>query len=326
MPAWDEIKDDGWTEMVPGGKTTCSRGNPFVFFVKKGDPKKIVLEFMGGGACWSELTCGLSAPTFSESAESMRTYFRKSTSKVETSKVAGETENVIFAGTRDRNSIYDSFTHVYVPYCTGDLHWGDAEVAYTPSVTIHHRGAINAGAAVDWMKQNVPGKPETVLVTGCSAGAYASLYWAGKIIPHYEPLGTRVVQFGDAGAGVLAGDFLQTAFAQWNSAANFPWDSMSVAMQGNKTNAVLQERLTSTTTTPLRPFVALSFLSHSFCIRYFAGLCRTCTTSSREPARCTPSHSTHRATTTTRPSFTSPWKNTKAEGTSHPLLPTTPHP
>ena len=28
------------------------------------------------------------------------------------------------------------YTHVYVPYCTGDLHWGNATVRYQEGVTI----------------------------------------------------------------------------------------------------------------------------------------------------------------------------------------------
>ena len=43
-------------------------------------------------------------------------------------------------------------THVYVPYCTGDLHWGNATVRYQEGVTIEHRGAVNAQAAVDWLQ------------------------------------------------------------------------------------------------------------------------------------------------------------------------------
>ena len=48
------------------------------------------------------------------------------------------------------------YTHVYVPYCTGDLHWGNATVRYQGGVTIEHRGAVNAQTAVDWLQANLP--------------------------------------------------------------------------------------------------------------------------------------------------------------------------
>ena len=43
--------------MVPGGDTICSDGSPYRFFVHRGDPSKLLIEFEGGGACWSGATC-----------------------------------------------------------------------------------------------------------------------------------------------------------------------------------------------------------------------------------------------------------------------------
>ena len=73
-----------------------------------------------------------------------------------------------------------------MPYCTGDLHWGNSSVEYLAGVTIEHRGAVNARAAVDWLVEQLP-SPEGLLVTGCSAGAYASLFWAANLAPIYVP-------------------------------------------------------------------------------------------------------------------------------------------
>ena len=114
------------------------------------------------------------------------------------------------------------YTHVYVPYCTGDLHWGNATVRYQGGVTIEHRGAVNAQTAVDWLQANLP-SPERILVTGCSAGSYASVFWAAKIAPFYVPRGTRIVQFGDSGMGIVTRAFLTEAYPRWNTAAAFPW-------------------------------------------------------------------------------------------------------
>jgi hypothetical protein len=33
-------------------------GSPYRFYVSPGDPKKVVLDFQGGGACWDAATCG----------------------------------------------------------------------------------------------------------------------------------------------------------------------------------------------------------------------------------------------------------------------------
>ena len=127
------------------------------------------------------------------------------------------------------------YTHVYVPYCTGDLHWGNATVRYQGGVTIEHRGAVNAQTAVDWLQANLP-SPERILVTGCSAGSYASVFWAAKIAPFYVPRGTRIVQFGDSGMGIVTRAFLTEAYPRWNTAAAFPWAIVPEPLQANRTN------------------------------------------------------------------------------------------
>ena len=56
----------------------CSRGTPYAFFFRKGNPTaghKVVVEFEGGGACWSSRTCGIAGGTFKETVEDTRDYF-----------------------------------------------------------------------------------------------------------------------------------------------------------------------------------------------------------------------------------------------------------
>jgi hypothetical protein len=69
-----------------------------------------------------------------------------------------------------------SWTTVFVPSTTGDVHWGDARHTYRASggrsVTIEHRGFVNGVAAVRWPFAHAP-DPATVLVTGCSVGSAA---------------------------------------------------------------------------------------------------------------------------------------------------------
>ena len=105
---------------------------------------------------------------------------------------------------------------------------------------IRHRGAVNANSAVDWMAENFP-KPKTVFVTGCSAGSYASVYWASKVGVTYATTSptTKVVQFGDSGSGIVTEKFLKEAFINWNSAKNMPWEIFPINLVGDKSNEVL---------------------------------------------------------------------------------------
>ncbi|MFP6685509.1 MAG: pectin acetylesterase-family hydrolase, partial [Polyangiaceae bacterium] len=112
--------------------------------------------------------------------------------------------------------------HVVIPYCTGDIHWGDNVATYgrgDSEITIHHKGAVNSRAVLDWVYGNFR-EPDQIFMTGCSAGSYGSAMWAPHVIQHY-PLST-VVQFGDSGAGVITKDFFEESFPSWKADSAFP--------------------------------------------------------------------------------------------------------
>merc|ERR1711871_1026772 len=140
MPSIDDLPVGNWTEMVPASAdTVCARGTPFAFFVKRGSSNNMILEFEGGGACWSKSTCEMSGATFKDTADNSRSFMRR----VQLGKQR-------ISGLADSKGPYADWTHVYVPYCTGDLHWGDADVQYSKNLRIRHNGYKNALSAVQW--------------------------------------------------------------------------------------------------------------------------------------------------------------------------------
>lgn len=196
----------GWNEFRPGGDTVCSRGSEFAYWVHPGTVNKVVIDYIGGGACWNAVTCSVADAIFSDSVDQVRT-------AIEANIPVG-----IYDKTRDDNPFKDWY-HVVIPYCTGDVHWGDATVEYSDSVTIEHRGATNGRAVLDWVKAEFSA-PEQIMVTGCSAGSYGSLGWAPHIMEHYKD--SQVFQFGDSGAGVITESFFRDAFPSWNATAFMP--------------------------------------------------------------------------------------------------------
>ena len=192
----------GWTEYFPGDETRCARGEPFSFFVYDGRSDKVVIDFIGGGACWNSENCSEEAPTFADSVDMLR-------------DLQKEGLNGVYNHDHPENPIGD-WTHVVVPYCTGDIHWGEQDVTYTDekgkSFTIHHRGATNAKAVLAWVEENII-EPEKVLVTGCSAGSYGSIYWAPYVRRMFPE--AFMTHLGDSGAGVITKDFLYNGMSQW---------------------------------------------------------------------------------------------------------------
>ncbi|PYQ47268.1 MAG: esterase [Acidobacteria bacterium] len=200
--------DAQWQAVVPGGDTLCADGSPYRFFVYPGDPGKLLLEFEGGGACWDDATCATSI------------YTRNVTLDPAAVERSGQLVG-IYDRTNPDNPFRD-WMHVYVPYCTGDLHWGANDRTYagfTGPYVVHHRGAVNAAAAVSWAYENVPA-PRQLFVAGCSAGGYGALLWSAQVMGHYS--GAAAAQFSDSAAGVVPPGFFVIPLANWGVAAAWP--------------------------------------------------------------------------------------------------------
>lgn len=207
MPDFSDLSVGQWTEFHPGNDTMCARGTPYAFFVRKGlSDAPMILEFEGGGGCWNPSTCQSATGTFSDTVEGTRASFRRA--------ISGKQRPT---GMFDEQGPYVNFTHVYIPYCTGDLHWGNSIVNYSESLTLHHKGSVNARAVLKYIQSQIPA-PSRILVTGCSAGAYGSWLWSQWVSKMYEDSGetTKVIQMGDSGVGIVSDSFLSESFVNWN--------------------------------------------------------------------------------------------------------------
>ncbi len=199
--------DHKWWEIFPGGDTSCAYGSPYSFFFKEGDPDRLVIDFVGGGACWSEKSCRTGA-------------FRNNNNPMEDTFTGA---HGIYKKNREDNPV-KAWSHLVIGYCTGDLHWGDNVVKFgegDKAFKIHFKGAVNAKAALDWVFKRVK-RPENVLITGTSAGSYASIYWAPTIIERYKDSAFSISQMGDSGAGVITRQFFEESFQNWNALENIP--------------------------------------------------------------------------------------------------------
>jgi hypothetical protein len=201
------------------GKTLepiCSRGTPWVHFVRRGTVNKLLVYYQGGGACWDYLTC--------EAVKSFK-------------QTAGASDNpgnatTGFADLSNPENPFRDWSLVFVPYCTGDIHWGDAAVSHEfvplpgnpdpnlPPVTIQHRGFVNAQVAEKFAREHFV-DPEEVFVTGSSAGSYGAILNGVHLKERVYP-SSQFSILGDAGNGVVPQDFLENQISKWNIEANLP--------------------------------------------------------------------------------------------------------
>jgi hypothetical protein len=188
---------NSWQEITPGGDTVCARGDPFRFWVRRGDPSRVVFFMQGGGGCWDYRSCRPGSTLFDDSVSSLDHPGRY---------------DGIFNLARADNPVRD-WTFVVVPACSADAFWGDRESTYRSgsgeSVTIQHRGFVNARAAADWTVENVPAA-ERVFVSGCSAGSAGSALLAPYLIESYPD--ADIEQLGDSLAFVFGSAVDLTAF------------------------------------------------------------------------------------------------------------------
>jgi hypothetical protein len=209
-PAHGPLAEGELAVVEPGGETICSRGTDFRFFAVGGNTDKIVLDFAGGGACWNDITCGVADAIFSPEAPSKE--------EIEGMVASGYSPG--FYDLDNPDNPFLGWTLVHIPYCTGDVHWGNNVVDYNDDLTIHHKGHVNFQAVMQWVKERYP-DPSHIMVTGCSAGAYGAVGSS----PHVQKTwpDTKLTVLADSGAGIITQNFFQDSFPNWNATEMVPW-------------------------------------------------------------------------------------------------------
>ena len=205
---WPVPAPGAYAMVEPGGETVCSRGTPFRFFVRGGRSDRVIIDFQGGGACWSELTCSIAGSLFKEEAGDLE--------DLEGLMNAGFLKGIYDP---DPANPFHDWTLVHVPYCTGDIHWGNATHDYGNGLVIEHKGYVNARAALDWVYERFE-SPEEIFVTGCSAGAYGSILHSAYVAEHYPD--STVSVLADSGCGIITESFLNDSMPNWGAQQNIP--------------------------------------------------------------------------------------------------------
>jgi hypothetical protein len=207
---------EGWTKIEPGGDTICSTGTPFAYWVHPGTVNRLAVYFEGGGACWDANTCSNPGLYYDSTVD-------------ETDNPTGHEG---LADLDNPDNPFKDWYQVFVPYCTGDIHWGNKTTTYHwggEDHTINHKGLTNVSAVLDWIQAGFE-QPEKLFVGGCSAGAYGSVMGAAYVHQLYPDV--PMYQLGDSGAGVITDNFFQGGFPNWGAEDTIPswipgWTSTS---------------------------------------------------------------------------------------------------
>ena len=141
----------------------CADGSPYTYWIHKGAPDKVVFFLQGGGACVDATTCGFGSRTYR--------------SKLGADDDPNGFSSGIFDFSDVRNPLA-GYSFVFAPYCTGDVHLGDAAHVYGPQLTVQHKGSVNASTALKALAAQFPNTTQLV-VAGESAGSVPTPLYAG---------------------------------------------------------------------------------------------------------------------------------------------------
>ncbi|MGH7270614.1 MAG: pectin acetylesterase-family hydrolase, partial [Polyangiaceae bacterium] len=191
---------DGGTAMAPAGwnfygqdGAVCRDGSPAGFYVHWGTTNKLFIYLEGGGACDSATFCSHNpaniATVFSGGEATQGQQIGGSLGFSSTpqapyvptpqSGFTAATSPGIFDFTQSANP-FQTWSGVYVPYCTGDVHFGTADGVTIPGDGVlpaltnqHFVGHLNLEKFIARIVPTFPSVTQVVL-TGASAGGFAA--------------------------------------------------------------------------------------------------------------------------------------------------------
>jgi hypothetical protein len=180
----EDVVDGGnsyaWEQIQLAG-TQCGNGSQYRFYLYNNpNSTNLLVLFEGGGACWDYATCSGQAGILGAAHPNgiPNNYIQEFQPKYVSPLVNGADPGIPPFRSK-KNIATNGWDVVYMPYCTGDVHVGNAVRTYTdptgvnPPITWRHVGYNNTVAAMNYVKSRLPtiGK---ALITGFSAGGVVS--------------------------------------------------------------------------------------------------------------------------------------------------------
>ena len=182
---WYKVEVDG---------TQSSDGSEWHGIFKKGTENKVVVYFFGGGVSITP-----------ETSEGGKQFYA-------TSMLAQDFVAEGGIGSDTEINPFKNWSFLVIPYATGDFHAGTG--VYEGNKTVYHTGYSNYAAYVEQIKSYV-GAPDTLLVTGFSAGGFAASLLADDVIDRF-PSAKNITVCVDSSL-LLYDGWHETAVDLWQS-------------------------------------------------------------------------------------------------------------
>ena len=183
-----------WYEVAVEG-TQSSDGSEWHGIFKKGTENKVVVYFFGGGVSITP-----------ETSEGGNKFYATNMTGQDFVAEGG-------IGSNAEENPFKDWSFLVIPYATGDFHSGTG-VYEGNGKTVYHTGYSNYAAFVEQVKPYV-GEPDTLLVTGFSAGGFATSLLADDVIDRF-PSAENITVCVDSSL-LLYDGWHETAVNLWQS-------------------------------------------------------------------------------------------------------------
>ena len=175
-----------WYEVeVDGAKS--SDGSEWHGIFRKGTENKVVVYFFGGGVSITPETSEGGNKFYATNMTAQDFVAQGGIgSTAEDNPATNMTAQDFVAqggiGSTAEDIPFKDWSFIVIPYATGDFHAGTG--IYEGKKTVYHTGYSNYSAYVEQVKQYI-GEPDTLLVTGFSAGGFATSLLADDVIDRF---------------------------------------------------------------------------------------------------------------------------------------------
>ncbi len=189
-----------WYRITPEG-AVCSDGAQWHGLFRKGTENKVLIDFYGGGVSLNDYTDSRGSEFFtvnSEEADGIETFLEVSSDS-------------------PANPFKD-WTKIVIPYASGDFHAGTGDNEYDVDGKrglVRHHGWTNFQLLMETAMMFV-GSPDAVVVTGFSAGGFATALLTNDILTDYFPEVKNTAAFVDA-ALLVSDCWKETAVNVWKA-------------------------------------------------------------------------------------------------------------
>ncbi|MDV3427792.1 MAG: pectinacetylesterase family protein [Bacillota bacterium] len=209
---YPELKNDpkiGKWYRVSSDEMKDSEGGKYHALFKKGSENKVLIYFAGGGVSVNEVMA------------KDDTY---NTHMVKPDYLANLTMNMGGLAADSADSPFGNWSMILFPYATGDFHCGTGEFKYTDTdgkeKILYHKGYTNYTEAMKEILEKAGiENPDTVVVTGYSAGGFGAALLADDIYTNYFPNAKNKNVLIDASL-LLRDDWHDIAVNVWKAPAS----------------------------------------------------------------------------------------------------------